>query len=109
MQNYGDNWNFLPDSRFEKWAVVEVSSFTGVPYGMETYELQGGKYAVFVHHGPARAVAGTFQYIFSEWLPNSGYELDNREHFEKLPEGYDPMDLAAREEIWIPIKENNVL
>ena len=109
MQNYGDNWTFLPESLFEKWAVVEVSSFSGVPSGMETYVLQGGKYAVFIHHGPAHAAGKTMQYIFREWLPESANELDNREHFEILPEGYDPMDPAAEEEIWIPIKENNVL
>jgi len=105
LQNYGKNWNFSPDKRFEKWAVVEVSSIVNIPDDMETYDLQGGKYAVFNHQGPAREAPKTMQYIFKEWLPKSEYTLDNREHFEVLPEGYNPMDPKATEEIWVPIKE----
>ncbi len=106
MQKYGENWTFSPQSMFVKWASVEVSSFADVPINMETYQLQGGKYAVFVHIGPASAAAKTMQYIFGKWLPESGYQLDNREHFELLPESYNPADPSAREEIWIPVKQS---
>jgi AraC family transcriptional regulator len=105
MQKYGDNWDFSPDSLFEKWATVEVSSSAKVPGNMESYVLQGGKYAVFIHHGPAVAVVKTMQYIFVDWLPKSVYQIDNREHFEVMPEGYSPVDPEAKEEIWIPIKD----
>ncbi len=44
------------------------------------------------------------KYIFGSWLPESEYELDSREHFEVLPETYQPMNPKAREEVWIPIK-----
>src|ERR1043165_3895824 len=40
--------NFNHDTEFEKWAAVEVSNFDDVPEGLETYELIGGMYAVFV-------------------------------------------------------------
>jgi AraC family transcriptional regulator len=103
MQNYGENWNFSPDSRFEKWAAVEVSSLAIVPPDMETYNLHGGRYAVFEHHGPASTAARTMQQIFGQWLPSASYSLDNREHFEILPAGYSPVDPDATEEIWIPI------
>lgn len=105
MQKYGENWNFSPDSLFEKWATVEVSSFAEVPPNMETYLLQGGKYAVFLHRGPASAAVKTMQYIFGQWLTKSAYVLDNREHFEILPDGYSPVDTNATEEIWVPIKQ----
>jgi AraC family transcriptional regulator len=72
---------------------------------MESYLLQGGKYAVFIQHGPAVAVVKTMQYIFGDWLPKSAYQIDNREHFEVMPEGYSPVDPEAKEEIWIPIKD----
>lgn len=109
MQNYGDNWAFHPRALFEKWAAVEVDSFAEIPAGMESYVLGGGKYAVFIHRGPASTAGKTIQYIFKDWLPISGYILDIREHFEKLPEGYDPTDPAAEEEIWIPVRESDVL
>ena len=105
MQNYGENWHFSPDALFEKWAAVKVSSFSKVPSDMETYLLPGGKYAVFIHNGPASEAPKIMKYIFREWLPESNYILDNREHFEILPEGYNPLDPQAKEEIWIPIKK----
>ncbi len=43
------------------------------------------------------------KYIHEIWLPESGYVIDDREHFEKLEEGYIPLDENATEEIWIPI------
>lgn len=105
MQIYGEDWTFSPDAQFEKWAAVEVSTFSEIPANMETYMLQGGKYAVFIHKGPAGNAAQIMQWIFGKWLPDSEYLLDNREHFEILPENYRPQDTEATEEIWIPVKD----
>jgi AraC family transcriptional regulator len=107
MQVYqrGEKNHFVPTTQFEKWAVVEVSDGSNLPEGMETYNLQGGTYAVFVHHGPANLFSKTMHFIFGEWMPKSGYELDDREHFEVLGEGYDPIDANAREELWIPVRK----
>lgn len=93
-----------PEAEFTKWAVVEVDAFTSVPAGMSTYTLAGGQYAVFEHHGPATDIS-TFLYIFQQWLPASDYRLADREHFEQLPEGYNPRDPNAHELIWIPIEQ----
>lgn len=103
MQIYPDNWDFSPDTLFEKWAAVEVSSFSDLPHHMDTYSLEGGLYAVFVHQGPAHEAARTMHSIFGQWLPQSEYSLDNREYFEILPENYSPVDPDASEEIWIPV------
>lgn len=88
---------------FEKWALVEVSSFDNIPIEMEKFELEGGPYAVFDYKGSS-ADSSVFQYIFGEWLPNSGYQLDHRPHFEILGEKYKNNDPESKEEIWIPIK-----
>jgi AraC family transcriptional regulator len=42
--------------------------------------------------------------IFQEWLPRSGFEVDSREHFELLEDGYSPVNSEATEEVWIPIR-----
>ena len=105
MQFYNQaagDW-FLSTEPFDKWAVVEVSSADSVPDGMRRYSMGGGQYAAFLHKGPARDYPQSIQYIFGEWLPNSEFEIDEREHFEVLPEGYDPLDPEAEEEIWAPI------
>jgi len=106
MQVYSETGGplFASTTVFEKWAVVEVLTHDSAPDGMESYSLRGGKYAVFIHKGAASAAPKTIQHIFGSWLPHSRYELDDREHFEILPEGYDPLDPQAREEVWIPIR-----
>ena len=104
MQIFDAMPDFKSDATFEKWAAVEVSAIETVPEGMETYTLQGVLYAVFLHQGPASAFQKTFGYIFEEWLPNSEYELDDREHFELLGEKYKNNDPDSEEEVWIPIR-----
>jgi len=42
-----------PDAMFAKWAAVQVQKYESIPVGMETYDLKGGLYAVFIHNGPA--------------------------------------------------------
>ena len=99
---------FSPTTTFEKWAVVEVAALEDIPQGMAGYTLEGGMYAVFDHKGPASHAPKVMRYIFGEWLPASEFELDHREHFEVLPEGYDPMDSNAEEEIWVPVRKQSV-
>lgn len=106
MQILNSNFyvNFNPNKEFEKWATVEVSAFNAIPNHMETFTLNGGLYAVFDYKG-SRANTHIFQYIFSNWLPNSEYQLDDRPHFEILGEKYKNNDPNSEEEIWIPIKQ----
>jgi AraC family transcriptional regulator len=96
--------NFDPNREFEKWAAIEVNDFDNVPDEMETFTLTGGLYAVFIYKGAASAAVNTFQYILGSWLPESGYTLDCRPHFEILGEKYKNEDPDSEEEIWIPIK-----
>jgi AraC family transcriptional regulator len=107
IQLYDDHYfrTFSPHSTFEKLAAVEVTHFDEVPHGMEHFTMPSGMYAVFIHRGGAGAGPATFNYIFSTWLPNSEYHLDNRPHFEVLGEKYKNDDPNSEEEIWIPIRK----
>jgi AraC family transcriptional regulator len=98
--------NFDPNKEFEKWALIEVTDFNNIPHDMETFELSGGIYAVFIHKGSS-IDNKIFEYIFTNWLPNSEYNLDNRPHFEILGEKYKNENADSEEEIWIPIKPKN--
>ncbi|WP_321141621.1 GyrI-like domain-containing protein [Bacillus gaemokensis] len=89
---------------YQKWAAVEVESFDkDISLELSKHTLAGGLYAVFIHKGTASDMS-TFQYIFQEWLPNSNYNLDVREHFEVMDDTYRPDDINAKEEVWISIK-----
>lgn len=49
---------------------------------LETVRLAGGLYAAHRLTGPYALIAPTFQALFGGWLPNSGYEPDDRPALE---------------------------
>jgi len=108
LQVYDEDYfqQFSPTREFEKWALTEVKNFSVIPDEMEPFELPGGLYAVFQHKGMGTEI---FQFIFQEWLPKSGYTLDNRPHFEILGEKYKQGSPDSEEEIWIPVKQKTKL
>jgi AraC family transcriptional regulator len=110
MQVYDPSMDFKDfnmNTEFEKWAAVEVPDFNSIPHGMDKHILSGGLYAVFLYRGLPSMFQNTFHYIFDSWLPNSEFELDNREHFELLGEKYKNNDPGSEEEVWIPVKPKN--
>lgn len=92
---------FNPHTPFTKWAAVEVSDKANIPEEMEVLSVEKGLYAVFPHTGMGTEI---FSFIFSEWLPRSGYRLANRPHFELLGEKYKQGSADSEEEIWIPVE-----
>ncbi len=96
--------NFNPTREFEKWAAIQVADNAAVPDDMKTLIVPAGLYAVFIHKGPASTGPITFNYIFSNWLPNSKYVLDNRPHMDIMGESYRSNDPDAEEEIWVPVR-----
>ena len=97
--------NFAPEMVFEKWAAVEVANRDCVPDEMQLFVLRGGHFAVFDHCGPLSEFPKTLDFIFSQWLPQAKWQLDDREHFEMLLPDWRADDLNAREEVWIPVKK----
>ena len=106
MQLYGPAYfqNFSPMAEFEKWASVAVTGFDNVPPGLESTTLPSGLYAVFLHRADDSTADQAFRHIFETWLPASGYQLDDRPHFELLGEKYKHNAPGSEEEIWIPIR-----
>lgn len=101
--NYFDAFN--PHAEFEKWALQEVDKEHEALEGFTPFTLEPGLYAVFEHKG-SNTDTQIFQDIYSKWLPQSGYALDQRPHFEVLGEKYKNNDPESEEEIWIPIVES---
>ena len=106
LQTYDPDYfkAFNPNAEFEKWALAEVSDTNDIPNEMEVFNLPGGLYAVFFYKG-LNTDPSIFQYIFSEWLPKSEYDIDNRPHFEVLGANYKNNDPESEEEIWVPVKK----
>lgn len=102
-------FSFGRNEPFMKWAAVPVSNFDFVPKGMETLEIQEGLYTIFQHKGYQSNAPAFFNAIYTEWLPASNYELDNRPQFEILGAKYKTNDPNSEEQIWIPIRQCNNL
>lgn len=97
--------NFNPTNEFQKWAAVEVFDFTNIPDSMQKLIVPPGLYAVFIYKGTNAGPAAFYNQIFTEWLPASNYELDNRPHMAIMGEKYKKDSPGSEEEIWIPVKK----
>lgn len=100
MQVYSD-FNSLEKS-FDIWACVEVYNIEHVPMGMASFTIPQGHYAVFLQKG--MDANSTYKRIMTEWLPNSGFEIDNRPHFQVMGERYKNGRADSEEDFYVPIK-----
>ncbi len=95
--------SFDPKNIFTKWALVPVSTFDCIPDGMSSFVIPSGWYARFHYKGHPAAGASFFQTIFTQWVPKSGYQIDERPHFEMLGDRYDNNSVDSEEDVYIPI------
>jgi AraC family transcriptional regulator len=100
------NFNGIPvfgpqaNPDFTYWGGVEVLEANK---GFEHLEIPAGTYAVF-HYKGLSSDSTIWRYIYSQWLPNSEWELDERPHFERLGSKYKNDDPTSEEDIYIPIR-----
>lgn len=69
-------------------------------------DVPGGLYAKAIHIGPYEQLKESFDWLYGQWLPNSGYEVDDRPCVELYPNS--PEDTPAEElitEIRIPVRK----
>ncbi|MBC5864560.1 GyrI-like domain-containing protein [Flavobacterium turcicum] len=96
--------NFNPNTSFQKWAVAEVTDYSSLPEGMEIITIPSGLCAMFIYKGDGTDAPAFFESIFTDWLPNSDYQLAHRPHFELLGEMYQRGNPDSEEEVYIPIE-----
>ena len=99
---------FDPNKEFEKWAAVRVSDHDYIPDEMEPLVIPEGLYAVFHYKGKPSEAQKMYQYIYGEWIPASVYEPDNRPHFALMGENYKGEHPDSEEELWIPIRKEQM-
>ncbi len=93
------------DTAFEQWAAVALTNGDdAIPDGMVKLRVPGGTYAYYTFHGSPAGFGSALERLLREWLPTSGYTIDNsRPHFERLGPDYRPDDPNATEEVFIPV------
>ena len=97
-----------PEENGSAWSYcigAESRLSAGVPAGFAELEIPAQTWAVFPCRGAMpRAIQQLWDRIYSEWLPQSGYELLPDCDIEYYTEGdTDSPEYAS--EIWIPVKE----
>ncbi|MDE1361757.1 Regulatory protein SoxS [Bacillus paralicheniformis] len=82
---------------------VEKTS-ADTPAGCVEKPIPAATWAVFEAVGPVNsAVQATWERIFSEWFPATGYELANAPQFESYPKDGNIMAQDHITEIWVPV------
>ncbi|RCT54213.1 GyrI-like domain-containing protein [Winogradskyella sp. KYW1333] len=100
LQNYKDFSN--TKLAFDIWACAEVSDLNNIPEGLSGLTIPAGEYAVFVLKG--MDAGALYREILSEWLPNSGYKVDSRPHFQVMGKKYINNSDKSEEDVYLPIK-----
>ena len=109
-----ENFVFNPHlSSLEETVAFEVRDFSFIPEGMITKVLKPQTYLVFTHKGLLFATKDgkcslekTYEDIYFETLPKSGYKVDPSFNFECYDERFKHEDPSSEFDIYIPIKED---
>jgi len=75
-----------------------------VPEGTCVVTLAAGEYAVLRAEGPMQELPATFDWLFTEWLPNSDYEIREGAVFERYPPHADQFNPVMEYEIWAAVQ-----
>ncbi len=100
-----DNPEVTPSDKCRYDACVPVSRDFVSEGEINVQIVPGGKYAVYEWEGGPEEVGQAWQDLFA-WLPDSGFQPDDRPCFERYPFGneLDPRSGAFRCEICVPVK-----
>lgn len=63
------------------------------------------RYAVFAHTDNVSNIGRTWQQIWRNWLPESGFEDAHTPPFELYDEHFDPVTGEGGLEVWFPVRE----
>ncbi len=100
-EHYFEAYN--PELNFVKWAGFIGNQDVEKPEELNKLIVPGGLYAQF------EIPLGTngfsfFSAVFSQWIPQSGYGISNRPHYEIFDLAYQAKLPGAKERICIPIE-----
>ncbi|WP_245879967.1 AraC family transcriptional regulator [Vibrio gangliei] len=95
------------------WASMEYSEFTNPPSysdqltqgsGIKSLTIPKQQYAVLTHYGPIHGLKSKLEWLFTHWLPQSGYRGIDGFELEIYPHDYQAQDDQAQMEYWLPIE-----
>ena len=102
---YFDDPTAVPEAELRARACVVIAALPKLEAPLQRTEIAGGNYAVLRHKGPYADMKAAYQWLFGEWLPQSGQEAADAPVFEEYlnsPRDTAPADL--RSDIYLPLR-----
>lgn len=96
---------YAEDTEFGYIAGRVVKNKNFIPEGMIYHELLEQEVAVFTHCGKLDNLSETYNYIYEQWLPESGYELDDGDEVEWYDSRFKYDSVDSQMDIHIPIRK----
>lgn len=84
-------------------AVKEPADDT--PAEMVVRRVQGGRFAKITHKGPISKITETIDFLFRIWIPESDFELENRESYELYDERFRFEEADSAFDIFAAVKK----
>lgn len=92
--------------QLEYIAAVQVEDFSSVPEGMVTKAFPDQLYARFIHRGTLLRIRELYNYIFTTWMPFSGYERSGGPDFQHFGKRFiSPENSNSILELYIAVKK----
>jgi AraC family transcriptional regulator len=105
---YEDDPFAVPESQLHSRAGLSLPP-GGVPQPpLESFTLGGGRCAVLRHQGPYATMRAAYQWLYGQWLVQSGHEAANRPVFEEYlnnPRNTPPDHLLT--DIYLPLADGS--
>jgi AraC family transcriptional regulator len=95
--------NDVAAQTFDYMCAIAVTDFESLPADFARISIQAQQYAVFTHEGHISGLQATWNSIWNEWLPASGYGPADVPDFEVYDDRFDPKTGMGLVEIWFPI------
>lgn len=101
---YGVCCNSDEAGNFDYVCGVEVKNFSRLTADWSRVRIPEKRYVVFSQRDHISAIRSTWNTIWNNWLPESGYEVVDAPNFERYGDDFDSATGTGGFEIWIPIK-----
>ncbi len=82
---YHDNPNVAPEDKLRMSLCVTVPSDTKVDGEIGKMKLEAARYAIAHFELTSGDFQKAWEWLYGEWLPNSGYQPDDKPYFETYP------------------------
>jgi AraC family transcriptional regulator len=102
VEFYGPEW--MTANQWMYFPCFEVNNLENMPGLLFAKTLPAARYAVFTSKGGLATLGDTFKYVYSEWMPASGYELAYPYDFEYYGEAFQSGQPGAEVDIYLPIR-----